>query len=586
MSSTVAVEPSGNLAEPAVVVEAPPTVPKRSWFQVVAPTLTFMGRRLLSSLVVLLGATFILYMMLSYSLDFLEDLLMSTDPNAPALIQQRIDLLHLDTPPIGRYFMWLWNLVRGNMGMGWSQAFGQVPVWSVLTDAIPQTLSLVLGASILSIIFGILVGIVSALRQYTRFDYSVTFLSFVLFSMPSFWVAVLLKTWGAIGFNDFLNNPNFAWWLLILAPVILGIIWSAIVGGTSRTRWLVFLVSALVTLAAMLLLTHTNWLDNPVLGVPGILVAGLGAALAMTAMTTGIQPAEKGIVYDDDAFTDGIATGIEAQPEVKAGFGDWLRANRPLCAAVTTALVGSALYFPLQFVFPGANWGRILLLALCAIVVGALIGWLWGGYDRRVNMRVAALTAFLQGLFIFADRVLQTWWHYNRAPQVNLRPIATIGSNTPGVATFFNNDFWFMQLDRATHVLLPTLTLLLISFAGYTRYTRASMLEVMNQDYIRTARAKGLPERVVTVRHAFRNALIPLATIIPLDLAGLLGGAIITEQIFGWPGMGTVFIRSLQGREVEMIMGHFLVTGTLLIIGSIVVDFVYAALDPRIRVDA
>jgi len=109
---------------------------------------------------------------------------------------------------------------------------------------------------------------------------------------------------------------------------------------------------------------------------------------------------------------------------------------------------------------------------------------------------------------------------------------------------------------------------------------------VMNQDYIRTARAKGLPERVVTVRHAFRNALIPLATFIPLDFAGMIGGAIITESIFAWPGMGLTFMNALNGREVNVIMGHFLITGTLLVIASIVVDFVYAALDPRIRVDA
>ncbi len=93
-------------------------------------------------------------------------------------------------------------------------------------------------------------------------------------------------------------------------------------------------------------------------------------------------------------------------------------------------------------------------------------------------------------------------------------------------------------LDTFTHLLLPTIAIILISFAGLTRYTRASMLEVMNQDYIRTARAKGLTQRTVVVRHALRNALVSIATIIALDIGALIGGAVITEFVFGWSGMG------------------------------------------------
>jgi peptide/nickel transport system permease protein len=108
----------------------------------------------------------------------------------------------------------------------------------------------------------------------------------------------------------------------------------------------------------------------------------------------------------------------------------------------------------------------------------------------------------------------------------------------------------------------------------------------MNLDYIRTARAKGLPERAVITRHAFRNALIPLATIIPLDLAGLFGGAVITETVFGWNGMGRLFIDALRHVSVNVLMAYFLVTALLLLIGNIVADILYAVLDPRIRVDA
>jgi peptide/nickel transport system permease protein len=197
-------------------------------------------------------------------------------------------------------------------------------------------------------------------------------------------------------------------------------------------------------------------------------------------------------------------------------------------------------------------------------------------------MRAAAVTAVGVGVLIFVDRVMAVWYTYSNASVINGRPIATIGSQTPGLS----GDFWVESLDKFTHLVLPTIALILISFASYTRYSRASLLEVMNQDYIRTARAKGLSERVVTTRHAFRNALIPLATVVPLDIAALFGGAIITERIFSWSGMGALFIKSLTDKDADPIMGYFLVTGTLLVLANIVVDFVYAALDPRIRVNA
>ncbi len=104
---------------------------------------------------------------------------------------------------------------------------------------------------------------------------------------------------------------------------------------------------------------------------------------------------------------------------------------------------------------------------------------------------------------------MQAWPAYFNNSRVRGRPIATIGASTPNI----EGDFWILGLDSFTHLILPTLALILISLAGYTRFTRASMLEIMNMDYIRTARAKGLSERTVVMRHAFRNALIPIATI-------------------------------------------------------------------------
>jgi peptide/nickel transport system permease protein len=144
---------------------------------------------------------------------------------------------------------------------------------------------------------------------------------------------------------------------------------------------------------------------------------------------------------------------------------------------------------------------------------------------------------------------------------------------------------WLRMLDSFGHLILPTIALMIVSVAGYTRYSRASLLEVLNQDYIRTARAKGLPERTVIMRHAFRNAMIPIATIITFDIAGLIGGAIITERVFAWQGMGALFNNGLQAVDVNLVMGFFIVTGAIAVVFNIVADVLYSALDPRIRVN-
>jgi len=162
------------------------------------------------------------------------------------------------------------------------------------------------------------------------------------------------------------------------------------------------------------------------------------------------------------------------------------------------------------------------------------------------------------------------------------RPIATIGSQTPNLG----GDYWITQLDKATHLVLPTIALVVISFATYTRYQRGAMLEVLNQDYIRTARAKGLPERVVIVRHALRNALMPLASVVPIDIITMIGGAVLTETIFSWAGMGRMFVNALMLSEIDPVMIYIMITGALAMIANLAADFLYAIIDPRIRVNA
>jgi peptide/nickel transport system permease protein len=140
-------------------------------------------------------------------------------------------------------------------------------------------------------------------------------------------------------------------------------------------------------------------------------------------------------------------------------------------------------------------------------------------------------------------------------------------------------------LDRAQHLGLPVIVLMTASIATYSRYMRASMLEVVNSDYVRTARAKGLAERRVTMGHAFRNALIPLVTIIALNFGALLGGAVVTETVFALDGMGLYFVRQLELGDPYPVMAWLMLTATFVVVFNLVADIAYGWLDPRVRYD-
>jgi peptide/nickel transport system permease protein len=141
---------------------------------------------------------------------------------------------------------------------------------------------------------------------------------------------------------------------------------------------------------------------------------------------------------------------------------------------------------------------------------------------------------------------------------------------------------WVMQV--AAHLILPVLALVMLQAGSLTRYFRASMLDVIRMDFIRTARAKGLRERTVIFKHALRNALLPLITLMGFELPGLFSGAIITEKVFNWPGAGHINIDSLAARDYPVLMGFTLFLAVLTILGNLIADVLYAWADPRIRV--
>lgn len=516
--------------------------------------LSFVARRVAASLLVLLIASYLVYVLAATSGDPLQDLRESNSPNKAALIRQRTALLNLDVPPPVRYFIWAGGVLGAFVGrftLGASRS-GQ-PVTAELGSAIGVTLQLILFATILATVVGITVGITTALRQYSAYDYGTTFLAFLCFSLPIFWLAVMLKQFLAIGFNNFLADPVVSPVVTIAVALVVGMLGAVIIGGRLPVRLRTFGIGVAVTAGALVYMSVTRWFENPSLGIVVVGVLSFAAAYVVTVLSTG-----------------------------------WA-ARRSRATALTVAAAFVVLYYPLTATgwgffnqFRLISLGTVLLLALVLIAAGGAVGWFYGGHDRLQSVRTGALTAFACFLLVVFDRYLHSWNLYVTGVATG-RPIATIGSQTPDLEGV---SFWIQGLDIFSHLILPTSALILASIASYSRYTRASLLDVLNQDYIRTARAKGLTERTVVMRHAFRNALIPITTILALDFGALIGGAVLTETVFGWTGMGALFRQAINDVDLNPIMGVFLVTATAAVLFNLAADLLYAALDPRIRVTA
>jgi len=327
----------------------------------------YIIRRILISIPILGIGSFLAYLMVATAGDPLAE--MRARPGVTeADIANAAAQLGLDKPVLERYWTWLVNFVQGDWGTSVALGQARTDVFEHVTRAFWVTFRLVIGAEILAIILGVIVGVYAAVRQYSIFDYIATTAAFVLFSMPVFCVAIVLKTYG-IQFNNLLVSMGFDRWLTTAGPPARG--------------------------------------------------------------------------YQGDLF----------------------------------------------------------------------------------------------------DQIHQYTGTY----------------------------------------LLPTLTLMMISFAAYSRFQRASMLETLGADYVRTARAKGLSSARVIFRHAFRNALIPVTTLASLNFGGILGGAIVTERVFGWNGMGTVLVNAVDQYDPPMLMGWLMITAVLTVCFNLLADILYGFLDPRIR---
>ncbi len=224
-------------------------------------------------------------------------------------------------------------------------------------------------------------------------------------------------------------------------------------------------------------------------------------------------------------------------------------------------------------------WNTLLLMVVCEIIVivlALLIGTysalrqysFWDNTVTTLSFIGYSMPIFwLALMLIYLFGVDFKRWGLPSLPTVGMYDLSV--GPTPG--------------QVALHMILPLIALSVVSLAGYSRYVRSQMLEVIHQDYIRTAHAKGLPDQLVIRRHALKNAALPLVTIIGLDLPLLLSGAVVVEAIFGWPGMGRLFYKAANAGDIPVVMGILFMIAILVVIFQLITDIVYTYLDPRIR---
>lgn len=229
----------------------------------------------------------------------------------------------------------------------------------------------------------------------------------------------------------------------------------------------------------------------------------------------------------------------------------------------------------------GVTLRMVVLAMLLAVVLAMVVGVLSAVKQYSGIDYTATLLGFIAlSMPVFWLAALMKEFLAIRINQALGKTVVyTIGDSTPGLTGGFGTQF----ADAAGHLVLPTIALAAISYAAWSRYQRSSMLDVLNSDYIRLARAKGLSRRRVLVRHALRCALIPITTVVALDVGAILGGAVITERVFAWHGMGEMLLSAANDQDVNRLLAWLMVSAVIVVLFNLVADLLYAFLDPRIR---
>jgi peptide/nickel transport system permease protein len=270
---------------------------------------------------------------------------------------------------------------------------------------------------------------------------------------------------------------------------------------------------------------------------------------------------------NDWAKTDLDGDGVAETPGIRLGilrgdFGTSLLARRPVLEVIGERLPNTLI---------------LMVASEFIIILGALLVGIYSALRQYSSMDniITTLLFIAYSMPIFFIALISMYIFAVLFKRWGLPYLPTVGMFDPQVGQTTSQVLW--------HMVLPVLSISLISFAAYSRYIRSTMLEVMNQDYIRTARSKGLPRREVVFIHALKNASLPIVTVVGLDLPLLLGGAVVTERIFAWPGMGRLFLDHVDRVDLPVVMGILMLIAVAVVVFQILTDIVYAWLDPRIR---
>lgn len=231
----------------------------------------------------------------------------------------------------------------------------------------------------------------------------------------------------------------------------------------------------------------------------------------------------------------------------------------------------------------GVTLRMVIAAVVVAIVAGIGVGVFAALHSGRVGDRASmtlnflflSVPTFVIGLLLKEFVAIPLNQHVNRTI------FYTSGEQSPTLT----GGFVSRMPDYLAHTALPVITLVLITYSAWAIYQRSATLEAIDSDFVRLARAKGISPRRVLARHVIRNALIPVTTVIALDFAAILGGAIITEQVFNWQGMGTWFIQGVGALDINIVLAYLLITAVFVIGFNLLADILYAVLDPRIRYD-
>jgi peptide/nickel transport system permease protein len=261
----------------------------------------------------------------------------------------------------------------------------------------------------------------------------------------------------------------------------------------------------------------------------------------------------------------------------------WNRGRRTEQGLITSGIFLQTVFYP---------WFAIVMLW----TFGFFFGWfpigrfidarLWQGAPYNANdlfMQMILSVVVVMAIYI-VGRYLVRRYSTNLVTQARVNQVLGILAVGSLIVFWWLNPAQEYVRDIAHHTMLPVITLGLVAFGATMLLTRAAMLETLGEDYILTARAKGLPDNVIRDRHAARNALLPVTTSLVLALAFVIGGGIVTETIFSWPGMGLIFLQAINVSDIPLAVGALSITGVLALFGHLIADILYAVLDPRIRV--